>query len=151
MYAQARRRFVTRGGVQSMVYCCILRGDEEFERVETETEDDFHYFRDSIHSALEDGRFGSRFPTFMLRFPGGEWRVEELGELQRELETIAESFKKLPPEPFDCNWSSKVSTSGKRYATLYDVFVDASGQPLLGRLIHLCRVAQKEGKSILLR
>ena len=135
-----------------MTYCCIRRGDEEFERVETETEDDFHYFRDSIHAALEEGGgFGSRFPTFMKRFEGSEWRVEELGQLQRELETIAEAFKQMPPEPLDCNWSSKASTSGKQYASLYDVFVDASGQPLLGRLIHLCQVAQQEGRPILLR
>lgn len=135
-----------------MTYFCIRSGDEERERVATETEDDFHYFRDSIHAALEEGGgFGSRFPTFMKRFEGDEWRVEELSELQRELETIAETFKQLPPKPFDCNWSSKAAMSGKQYASLYDVFVDASGNPLLGRLIHLCRVAQQHGKPILLR
>lgn len=134
-----------------MVCCCILRGDEELECVETETEDDFYYFRDSVHYALEEGRFGSRFPIFMLRFPIDEWRIEEIGELQRELETIAETFKKLPPKPFDFNWEAKAAMSGKQYASLYDVFVDAHGKPLLGELISLCQVAQKEGKPILLR
>lgn len=134
-----------------MVYCCIRSGDEELERVETKTDDDFHYFRDSIYLGLEEGRFGSRFPTFMLRFEGDEWKVEELGQLQRELETIAEAFKQLPPEPFDCNWSSKAATSGLHYSSLYDVFVDAQGKPLLEGLIHLCRVAQQQGKPILLR
>lgn len=135
-----------------MAAFCIRRGEEELERVATETEDDFHYFRDSIHAALEaGGGFGSRFPTFMKRFEGAEWTVEELGPLQRELETIAETFKQLPPEPLDCNWSSKASMSGKRYASLYDVFVDAGGHPLLGRLLHLCRVAQQHGEPILIR
>jgi hypothetical protein len=131
---------------------CIRRGQEELERVATETEDDFHYFRDSVHAALEEGGgFGSRFPTFMKRFEGADWKVEELGQLQRELETIAAAFKQMPPEPLDCNWSSKAARSGLAYSSLYDVFVDASGHPLLGRLIHLCQVAQKEGKPILLR
>jgi len=134
-----------------MVYFCILSGDEELQRVETESEDDFYYFRDSIHNALEEGDFGSGFPTFMLPYEEHEWSVEEIGELQRELETIAEAFKKLPPEPFDSHWESKVARSGKRYSSLYDVFVDASGNPLLGELINLCRVARKEGKPIALR
>jgi len=134
-----------------MVYFCILSGAEELERVEAESDDDFHYFRDSIHNALEQGDFGSMFPTFMLRYEGDEWSVEEIGELQQELETIAEAFKKLPPEPFDSHWRSKVARSGKRYSTLYDVFVDASGKPLLGELTDLCRVAQKERKPIAIR
>ena len=139
-----------------MVYFCILSGDEELQRVETESEDDFYYFRDSIHNALEEGDFGSSFPTFMLPYEEHEWSVEEIGELQRELETIAEAFKKLPPEPFDSHWGSKVwrrklDGSGPGYETLYDVYVDAHGNPLLGELINLCRVAQKEGKPIALR
>ncbi|GEM_PF-5553345 len=37
----------------------------------------------------------------LRRFEADEWKVEELEELQREQETIAEAFKKLRPEPLD--------------------------------------------------
>lgn len=132
-----------------MVCLCVLRGDEELKRVETETEDDFFYFRDSIHNALEEGDpFGSRFPVFMLK---DEWKVAELGELKRELETIAQAFKKMPPKPLDVNWESKAWRSGKRYRSLYEVFTDAHGRPLLGELIQLSEAAQKEDLPIFLR
>lgn len=129
----------------------ILSGDRKIETVSTGSTDDFYYFRDSIHSALEDGEFGSKFPIFMRRFEPDEWKVEELELLQRELETIAEALKKLPPEPFDSHWKSRLARSGRRYSNLYEVFVDSEGKPLLGRLINLCRVAQKEKKAILIR
>ena len=82
-----------------MLYCCILRGDEECERVVFDSTDDFYYFRDSIHNALEIGEFGSRFPTFMRRFEPAEWSVEEIGQLERELETIAEALRRLIKSP----------------------------------------------------
>lgn len=130
---------------------CILSGDSVIETVSTGSVDDFYYFRDSIHSALEEGEFGSKFPIFMRRFEPDKWQVEEIGLLQRELKTIAEAFKKLPPEPLDSHWKSRAACSGARYANLYEVFVDADGEPLLERLINLCRVAQREKKPIVLR
>ena len=129
----------------------ILDGEEEAGLVATASEDDFHYFRDSVHAALEQGEFGSTFPLFMTRFEPDEWKVEELAALQGELETIAKAFKGMPPEPLDSNWRSKAARSGKKHASLYEVFVDEDGAPLLGRLMDLCALAQKEGKPILLR
>jgi hypothetical protein len=41
---------------------------EELSAVETTTEDDFMYFRNSVCMALEGNDFGSRFPVFQ-RFP----------------------------------------------------------------------------------
>jgi hypothetical protein len=129
----------------------ILSGEKELGSVLTGSTDDFYYFRDSIHDVLEDGDFGSKFSIFMLRFEPDEWKVEELDQLQRELETIAEVFKKLPPKPSDSHWKSRLAGSTRRYSSLYEVFVDADGKPLLGRLIDLCRLAQKEKKPIIIR
>ncbi len=129
----------------------ILSGDKKLNTVSTESVDDFYYFRDSIHDALEEGEFGSKFPIFTCRFEPDEWKVEELDQLQGELETIAEAFKKLPPEPFDSHWRSRLATSKGRHSSLYDVFVDKDGKPLLGRLIDLCREARKQQKPILIR
>lgn len=134
-----------------MMEFCILSGDRELETVSTTTYDDFYYFRDSIHYALEEGEFGSKFPIFMCRFEPSEWKVEELAALQHELEAIAEAFKKLPPQPLDSHWGGRVADSRARYSNLYEVFVDADGEPLLERLINLCRVAQREKKPIVLR
>lgn len=122
--------------------------EEELGCVETETVDDFYYFRDSIHAALEGGDFGSRFPTFLKRFEPDEWKADEIERLHGELATIAEAFRKMPPKPFDSNWASKLERSGRQCGSLYEVFVDAEGQPLLGRLIELCSAALKAQKSI---
>src|SRR5258706_6835458 len=92
--------------------------EEEFGCVETETVDDFHYFRDSIHAALERGEFGSRFPTFLNRFEPNEWKPQELDPLHKELAAIAEAFRKMPPKPFDSNWASKLARSGRQCASL---------------------------------
>jgi hypothetical protein len=129
----------------------IQSGSRKLNTVSTESVDDFYYFRDSIHDALEEGAFGSKFPIFMCRFEPDEWKVEELDRLQGELETIAEAFKGLPPEPFDSHWRGRLAASTRRYSSLYDVFVDKEGKPLLGRLIDLCRVARREQKAIVIR
>jgi hypothetical protein len=90
----------------------IQSGDRKLHTVSTGSVDDFYYFRDSIHEALEEGgAFGSKFPIFLGRFEPGEWKVEELDQLQQELETIAAAFKKLPPQPFDSHWQSRLATS----------------------------------------
>lgn len=128
----------------------IQDGQGNDRSIETATEDDFHYFRDSIQYALEPGGYGSRFPTFQERFPGAEWKVEELPILLKELEAMAEEMKKLPPEPQDGNWSSKLAGSGRKCESLYDVFIDSQGRPLLGRILDLCRTAQREGKPLVI-
>ncbi|MBI4545038.1 MAG: hypothetical protein HY703_07585 [Gemmatimonadetes bacterium] len=133
-----------------MITLCVMDGARQLARVQTGSTDDFYYFRDSVHALLEVGEFGSSFPTFLCRFEPDRWEVEELPQLQRELEAIAAAFKKLPPEPPDSNWQSKLASSGRKPRTLYDVYLDAEGKPLLGELIALCALARKEGKPILL-
>lgn len=129
-----------------MIQFIVVKDGKEISSVETETTDDFYYFRDSVHDGLEEGDFGSRFPTLMLRIEPDEWQPEEVQELERELREIASEFRKLPPKPFDPNWSAKASRG--RYKDLSEVFVDAGKHPLLGRLIELCELARREGVGI---
>ena len=66
--------------------------------VETDTEDDFMYFRDSVHLALEDGKFAARFPILMKTFLS-DWEKEDAAGLERELSEIHGAFRQLPPLP----------------------------------------------------
>ena len=115
--------------------------------VETETEDDFMYFRDSVHLALEDGKFASRFPILMKTFLS-DWEKEDVAELARELEDIHAAFRKLPPLPPDGNWRSKLIRSGRKPETLAEVYLDKDGAPLIERLIALARIARDNGRPI---
>src|SRR5262245_62432168 len=112
--------------------------------VETETEDDFMYFRDSVHMALERGVFGERFPVLMKKF-FSDWEAKDVRALERELTEILAAFRRLPPKPLDGNWRSKLIRSGRKPASLADVYVDKDGAPLIERLIGLAQTAI-EGK-----
>jgi hypothetical protein len=123
----------------------IRDGGTELAHIQTRTVDDFYYFRDSLHEALEgDGDFGSRFPTFMKRFEPDEWAVEELDRLIEELETIAAELRKQPPRALDPNWRGRE----RGCASLFEVFVDARGRPLVGRILDLVVAAKKAGKPV---
>lgn len=110
--------------------------------VETETEDDFMYFRDSVHLALEHGQFGDRFPTLMKAW-FSDFEIDKVRMLERELLEIHAAFSKLPPEPLDGNWRAKLIRSGRKPDTLAEVYVDKDGAPLIKRLIGLARMARQ--------
>src|SRR5262245_4176427 len=93
----------------------------ELAAVETETEDDFMYFRDSVHLALEHGKFASRFPILMKTFLS-DWEKEDGAGLERELKEIYAAFRKLPPIPPDGNWRAKLIRSGRKPETLAEVY-----------------------------
>jgi hypothetical protein len=119
----------------------------EIGAVETATEDDFMYFRDSVHAALETGEFGSRFPTFMNKF-FASWERDEVAALEKDLIEIDAALRKLAPNPPDANWSSKLAISNERPATLADVYLDKDGAPLVARLIALAALARKRGLAV---
>lgn len=129
----------------------IRDGDRELAHIRTQTIDDFYYFRDSLHAALEaGGDYGSRFPTFMKRWEPDEWKVEEIDALQEEVEQIAFELRALPPAPPDGNWARRLEGSGRQCASLFDVFIDAKGRPLVGGIIDLCVAAKAAGKPIVI-
>jgi hypothetical protein len=112
----------------------------ELAAVETATEDDFMFFRDSVHLALENGKFASRFPILFKTF-FSDWEAEDVPSLERELKEIHAAFRTLPPEPPDGNWRQKLRHSGRTPATLAEVYVDRDGEPLLEGLIALAQTA----------
>jgi len=126
----------------------VKRGAKELDAVETLTEDDFMFFRDSVHLALEDGKFASRFPVLFKTF-FTDWQSDDVPELERELRDIQATFRKMPPEPPDANWRAKLRQSGRTPETLAEVYVDKDGAPLLERLIALVQTAREHGLPIL--
>lgn len=115
--------------------------------VETETEDDFMFFRDSVHLALEDGQFGGRFPTLMKAW-FSDYERDDIPALERELSEIHAAFSTLPPQPPDGNWRAKLIRSGRTPDTLADVYLDKDGAPLIARLIGLARTARENNLPI---
>jgi hypothetical protein len=114
----------------------------ELAAVETATEDDFMFFRDSVHLALESGKFASRFPMLFKTFLS-DWLVEDIASLERELKEIHAAFRALPPEPPDASWRQKLRHSGRTPETLAEVYVDRNGAPLLEGLIALVQIARE--------
>lgn len=119
----------------------------ELNAVETATEDDFMFFRDSVHLALEGGRFASRFPILFKTF-FSDWQSEDVPDLERELREIQSAFRRLPPEPPDGNWRARLRQSGRTPETLAEVYVDKDGAPLLERLIALVRTAREKSLPV---
>lgn len=100
------------------------------------------YFRDSVHLALEQEEFGGRFPTLMKAW-FSDFATDDVPALERELIEIHSAFRKLPPEPPDGNWRSKLIRSGRKPETLAEVYLDRDGAPLIERLMGLARTARE--------
>src|SRR5215813_1212399 len=101
------------GGMIMGVRLTVRSGGTELSAVETMTEDDFMYFRDSICMALEGNDFGSRFPVFQGKF-FSDWDADEVAVLERELSRMHADMRRLPPKPADSNWASKLAVSGRQ-------------------------------------
>ena len=125
----------------------VRSGAAELGAVETATEDDFMYFRDSVHMALEGGKFGDRFPLLMKPFYSS-WEQQDSAGLLLELEDIHAAFRKLPPDPPDGNWKAKLIRSGRKPDTLAEVYLDKDGAPLIERLTALARLARDNDLAI---
>jgi hypothetical protein len=119
----------------------------ELDAVETATEDDFMFFRDSVHLALEGEKLASRFPMLFKTF-FSDWQSGDVPGLERELREIYSAFGKLPPDPPDGNWRARLRQSGRTPKTLADVYVDKNGAPLLERLIALVQTAREKGLPV---
>jgi Immunity protein 70 len=98
---------------------------------------DFGCFRDTIARHLG----ASRFPTLMEHSDcDGEWTVEDIPKLQKELREIAAAFEKLPPEtPANAFEHTAEYRAGAQ--SLYECFHDVNGDNLFESMLGLCQVA----------
>src|SRR5688572_22214007 len=122
------------------LYFCIFTEDQEDQDDELGACDighysNFGYFRDTI--ARHTNAAG--FPVLMTHSDcEGEWTVEQLPSLIRELETIAARFRTLPPEEPQGAFehTAEYRAGAASAASLYDCFHDVNGEnlfePLLG-------------------
>jgi len=133
------------------LYLCVFDGDEEVEGVEIGSYADFGRLRTAVVTHLEGGRLGSRYPVLQLHPDSdGEWTVAESAVLEGELLDIGVRFRALPAEPFASDWQKEVARSlGLHPSNLFDTFIDVDGEPLLDRMVELCRIAQQRRLPIL--
>jgi hypothetical protein len=118
------------------LYLCIFTEDEdEIGSCDVGHYSDFGCFRDTIarHMKMTD------FPVLMTHSDcDGEWSVEQLPTLVRELEAIATRFRTLPPE--EPKGAFEHTAEYRANATsLYDCFHEVNGQNLFEALILLCK------------
>lgn len=132
------------------LYLCVFDDDDEVEGVDVGGYDDFHSFRSAVVDQLEGGKAGAKYPTLIIHQDSGEWTAEQCAQLEKELRSIAAAFQDMPPCGLDSGWQKEVAkVFGLRPANLYDCFIDVDGEPLIQRLLTLCRVAQEHGQPIL--
>lgn len=135
------------------LYLCVFRDektDDELEGVEVGSYDDFQTLRSAVAERLEGSRWGSRFPTLMGHPDSdGIWTPQEAKALEGELLAIQREFSDAPAKGFAGGWQAEVAKSlGLRPSSLAECFIDVDGDPLLDRLIGLCRIAQTAGTAI---
>ncbi len=133
------------------LYLCVFQEDEELDGVAVGTYADFGAFRNAVVSHLEGGVPGDKYPTLLLHSDcEGEWSIPQCKELERELRSISAAFRKLPPSDFGSDWQEDTAKLlGLRPKDLYESFIDVDGEPLLERLLSLCRLALDHQQPIL--
>ena len=117
------------------LYLTIFDGDAEMTGWVFGHYSDFGYFRDVIATKLR----AHDYPTLMTHSDcDGEWTVEQLPALARELEAIAARFRTLSPEEpkgaFEHTAEYRADAK-----SLYDCFHEVNGENLFEALIGLCR------------
>jgi hypothetical protein len=135
------------------LYLCVFAddaADEELEGVEVGAYDDFNLLRQAVADRLEPAGWGSRFPVLMLHADSdGIWNPQEAGRLEAELLIIASEFARLPPIPFQPSWQEIVAKQlGLQPRSLLQCFIDVDGEPLVDRVVGLCREAQRTRRDI---
>jgi hypothetical protein len=113
-----------------------LRRDEDVDGVEVGPYADFDAFRSFVTAQLEGGNEGSRFPTLIMHSDcDGEWSVEEVFRLGKELEVIGEEMKRFAAIPFPSEWQATIARfKGIRPCDASESFIDVDGEPLVQRL-----------------
>jgi hypothetical protein len=106
---------------------------------------DFGAFRDAIVENQES----SRYPVLLGHSDcDGEWSVDELPKLKKELQEIGTLFRSLPSvEP--TNAFEHTADFRAEASVLYDCFHNVDGENLIEALIHLCEVGIRSQNPIL--
>ncbi len=132
------------------LYLCVFRGDDELEGVDVGSYEDFERFREAARAL--DGRVFRRFGTLRANIkPNTSWSRREVARLTEELGVLGAELRKQPPTPFEPgSWQAEIAAErGLAPASLHDCFFDVDGEPLVERLLGLCRVATASRLSIL--
>jgi hypothetical protein len=132
------------------LYLCVFRGDDELEGVEVGSYEDFERFRDAARAL--DRRVFRRFGTLRANVkPNTAWSHREAARLAGELGALERELRKLPPRPFTPgSWQEQLARElGLSPASLYDCFFDVDGEPLVERILGLCRVSVEAREPIL--
>lgn len=105
---------------------------------------DFGCFRDTIARNVPVGSC----PTLMTHSDSdGEWTLEQVALLERELKMVAEVFQSVPAEELQGGFKHAAEYRvGAR--TLYECFHDVDGENLFEALLELCRVARENNRPI---
>lgn len=132
------------------LYLCVFRGEEELAGVEVGSYEDFEAFRGEARAA--DGRIFRRFGTLRLAVsPTSAWSPRDAARLAKELTVLAGELRAKPPRPFaEGSWQAELARErGLAPATRYDCYFDVDGEPLVDRLLALCRLSVAEREPIL--
>jgi hypothetical protein len=104
---------------------------------------DFGAWRAFICAQLENGQWGSRFPTLMMHSDcDGEWSAQECAVLKRELQTIRSEMEKLPVVPFHASWQQQVAEEFELVPrSALDCFISVDGENLVDAVTRLADLA----------
>lgn len=133
------------------LYLTIFDGELELDGVEVGSYSDLDHLKSYIMKYIENGKFGSKCPIFMLHEDSdGHWTPKESKKLKKELRKISRAFDKLPPFEFESGWQADViENQGLAIRSLKDCFFDVDGVPLFDRLIELATLSYHKKLPIL--
>ena len=133
------------------LYLTIFREDVELEGVEIGSYSDFEHLRLNVQKYVEEGKWGSRCPVFMLHEDSdGHWTHKEAKKLEKELRKISRCFEVSPALIFENGWQKElIEAQGIETYSLKDCFFDVDGHPLFKRLEELVKLSQKTKLPIL--
>jgi len=133
------------------LYLCVFdEAESELEGVEIGLYADFNWFRFTLSAAIEGDRVGSKLPTLMGHSDcDGIWSVEECRALDDELALVEQELVNFEPVALNSPWQAQVAKKlYLEFTSLSDCFFDVDGEPLIGRLRKLCRVAIDNARPI---
>ncbi|CAN7307250.1 Imm70 family immunity protein [Knoellia sp. LjRoot47] len=136
------------------LYLAVFASDDvdvELDGINVGSYGDFMTLREAVCRTLEDGEWGSRFPTLMTVPDNGPvWDTETLPLLGQEVDVIRHGLAQAEAVAFELgSWQADVARrQGVAPATLADCFIDVDGEPLLERLADLVATAESHQRPI---